>query len=107
MGMILGRLQRNGNGPTKNGQPGESWNQAFSLFGMRPASRPRYLHATQTDMLDNDNAADENFLPPLWPPILYPLRCAGTSACPFGHQDVLLDAFTLHGPGGSETAPPW
>jgi len=22
---------------------------------MRPASRPRYLHATQTDALDNDN----------------------------------------------------
>jgi hypothetical protein len=29
------------------------------------------------------------------------------SAQPIGHQDVLPDAFTLHGPGGSETAPPW
>jgi RHS repeat-associated protein len=26
---------------------------------MRPASRPRYLHATQTDILANDNASDE------------------------------------------------
>ena len=47
----------------------------------------------------------KNFLLPLMPPIRYPLRCAGTSVCPIGHQDVLPDAFTLHGPGGSETAP--
>ncbi len=34
-------------------------------------------------------------------------RPPGTSCGPIGHQDVQLDAFTLHGPGGSETAPPW
>ena len=38
---------------------GESWNQAFSLFGMRPASRPRYLHVTRTDIIDNDNVPHE------------------------------------------------
>jgi RHS repeat-associated protein len=38
---------------------GESWNEAFSLFGMRPASRPRYLHATRTDIIDNDNVPHE------------------------------------------------
>jgi len=43
--------QRNGNAPTKNGQPGESWHQALSLFGMRPTSRPRYLHAAHRPLL--------------------------------------------------------
>jgi RHS repeat-associated protein len=38
---------------------GESRHQAFSLFGMRPASRPRYLHVTRTDIIDNDNVPHE------------------------------------------------
>jgi hypothetical protein len=81
--------QRNGNAPTGNGQPGESWHQAFSLFGMRPASRPRYLYATHTDILDNDNAADEKlssspqFANPLSAPMRRDiLRSDRTSGCP-------------------------
>jgi RHS repeat-associated protein len=38
---------------------GESRHQAFSLFGMRPTSRRHYLHATQSDILANDEATDE------------------------------------------------
>jgi RHS repeat-associated protein len=37
---------------------GESRHQAFSLFGMRPTSRRHYLHATQSDILANDEATD-------------------------------------------------
>jgi hypothetical protein len=55
-GAARSACQRNGNAPTKNGQPGESWHQAFSLFGKRPTSRPRYPHATQSDALDNDTS---------------------------------------------------
>ena len=84
---------------------------------MRPASRPRYLHATQTDTLDNDKATDEKLSSSLQAadplsamqamtadlsvpePTLEPPECGGRDPGVTGH-------FKMHHLWSLQSAPP-